>query len=362
MRNRNVNKEPEIDPDDNLGVAKKTESNSDRINSENNVNKDKKENTEENQPPTRRKNSLLDRSKTANWFYNVFMKKMDKYAYARAITLFCLCGFFLGNNLHVFLWIFIASTIYLLIYRLLRFWTKRYLLYMMEFCYYGNMLLLAFLLFYNKSEEIFTIAFICNTGIMTSAVVVFNNTTQFNSTDHLTSSWVHTLPLIVNWAIRWRHFIYTSDMLRKLNFNFMDFTKIEFNFDQLFWKLVYYPVLFWLLWALYYFIFMGFVLKRFTRNPKYFSGLNDFKEYMKGRNKNYNVNESFFATLIKYLLQHFSFLVIMFPVSLLCFYSFYFNTVYIIFIMIYLGWNTSRNNFKYMNKLKAKGQLVEEEF
>jgi hypothetical protein len=365
MRKRNVtSKEPEIDPDDNLGIQKETNTliNENTVNNtNNNNNNENKENTEENKP--KRKNSLLERSKTANWFYNVFMKKMDKYAYTRAMTLFCLCGFFLGNNLRIFLWIFIFTTIYLMIYRLLRFWTKRYLLYMTEFCYLSNVFLIAFLLFFNKCEEMFIVAFICTTGIMTSAVFVFNNTTQFNSTDHLTSSWVHTLPLIISWAIRWRHYIYTQEILSKLNFDFIDFSKIEFKFDNLFWRLVYYPVLFWLLWAVLYFISMGFVLKKFTRNLKYFSGLNDFKEFMKARsNKVCEKDDSFFVTLFKYLLQHFSFLVIMFPVSLLCFYSFYFNTVYIFFIMVYLGWNTARNNFKYMNKLKAKGQLVEEEF
>ena len=357
MRKRNAAKKPEADLNENLGVSKETNT---LINSNN----DKLTGEEEEEKP-KRKNSLLDRSKTANWFYNVFMKKMDKYVYARSITLFCLGGFFLGNNLHIFLWIFIILTIYLMIYRLLRFWTKRYLLYMMEFCYFGNALLLTFLLFYNKNEELFIIGFICNTGIMTIALVVFNNTTQFNSTDHLTSSWLHTLPLVVNWAIRWRHFIYTEETLKNLKFDFLDFKKIDFEFNELFWKLVYYPLLFWLLWALVYFVFMAFVLKKFTKNAKYFSGLNDFKEYLKNKSKkaNEDLNErALFATIVFYLLQHFSILVFMFPVSILCFYSFYFNTVYIGFIVVYLGWNTSRNNFKYMNKLKAKGQLVEEEF
>jgi len=198
---------------------------------------------------------------------------------------------------------------------------------------------------------------------MTSAVVVFNNTTQFNSTDHVTSSWVHTLPLVVNWAIRWRHFIYTEETLRYLKFEFTDFSKIEFKIDQLFWKLIYYPVLYWLLWALMYFVLMGFVFKRFTRNTKYFSGVNDFKEFMKPKDKKViEKDESYIVTLLKYLLKHFSLLIIMFPVSLFCFYNYYFNTVYIILLMVFLGWNTARNNFQYMKKLKAQVELIEEEF
>lgn len=230
----------------------------------------------------------------------------------------------------------------------------------MEFCYFGNFVLLAFLLKYSQSQEVFSITFICNTGIMTIAVIVFNNQTQFNSTDHLTSSWIHTLPLITNWAIRWRYYIYSEDVLKKLSFEFDDFSKIKFDFkDEIFIGLLKYPLVFWSSWAFIYLIFMGVLFRSYNRNPKFCSGLTDFKDFTKNTKIFGDANK---FTISKYLLQHFVFFIVMFPLSIWCFYDFYVNTIYIIFIIMFLGWNTARNNIKHMNKQKAKvGNLISEE-
>jgi len=287
------------------------------------------------------------------------MKEMDKYAFVRAMIIFCFLAFFLGNNLRIYLWIFIFSTFYLIAYRLIRFWTKRLLLYMFEFCYFGNGILIAFLLYYNNSMEIFSITFICNTGLMTSAVIAFNNQTPFNNTDHLTSSWIHTLPLITNWAIRWRHYIYSKDSLKNLNFNFINFQNVKFKYNDTFYGLIYYPIIFWCFWAIFYLIFMGLFLRSFSSNPKYSSGITDFKKYTKNMKIFGDTNN---LTIFKYLLQHFFFLVVMFPLSILCFYNYYVNTFCVIFIIFFLAWNTARNNIKYMKKQEnKKGNLLANE-
>ena len=179
--------------------------------------------------------SFMGRSKLVRWFNDVFMSKMDRYAFARAITVFTLTAFFLGNNLQIFLWIFLSVTIYLLLYRVVRFWVKRWLLYLIEFCYFGNILIIYYILFDGISEDIFAITYICNSGIMTLAIIIFNNQAEFTNTDRLTSSWVHALPFITNWAIRWRHRIYSEEIVKSLNFHFIYFGDYKFQINDL-WK------------------------------------------------------------------------------------------------------------------------------
>jgi hypothetical protein len=156
----------------------------------------------------KRSNSLLERSKAARWVNDTLMTKMDKYAFARGLLLFSLFAFFSGNNLGIFLWLHVITTIYLTVYRAVRFWVKRWLMYLLEFCYFGNYMLLVYITFKGESTDIFYTAYVCGSGVMALAVVVFNNQAQFNSTDHLTSSYIHTLPLVTCWAIRWKHRIY----------------------------------------------------------------------------------------------------------------------------------------------------------
>jgi len=189
---------------------------------------------------------------------------------------------------------------------------------------------------------------------MTLAVIIFNNQTQFNSTDHLTSSWIHTLPLITNWAIRWREFIYREESLKTLSFQFNDFKTIKFSFDfkdEVFSGLFTYPLIFWSFWALTYLVVMGLFLRRFNRETKYCSGLTDFKDFTKNIRFLGDTNN---FTILKYLFQHFTFFVAMFPISILCFYNFYVNSAYVVFIILFLGWNTARNNIKHLNKQKAR--------
>jgi len=197
---------------------------------------------------------------------------------------------------------------------------------------------------------------------MTLAVIVFNNQTQFNSTDHLTSSWIHTLPLITNWAIRWREAIYSQENLKKLNFKFNDFAKIRFCFDfkdEVLAGLVTYPLIFWCFWAVTYLVCMSLFFRSYNANTKYCSGLTDFKDIMKNIRIFGDTNK---FTVLKYLFQHFAFFVVIYPFSIWCFYDFYVNTAYIVFIILFLGWNTARNNIRHLNKQKAKeGNLIAEE-
>lgn len=306
--------------------------------------KSEKKESEENIDPRK---SLYERNKITKWVYYNFLKKMDEYVFARCITIFSIVSFFLGNNLNIFLSLFIGISFYALTYRIIRFWIKRYLLYLLEFCYFGFVLYLYFLIFDNSNKILFSTCYICTTGLMSLSIILFNNQTHFNNSDHLTSSWIHTLPLIANWSIRWRHMIYFEDSLQNLKFNFINFEEIKFEFNYLLYGLFIYPLIFWLFWAILYYILIQFLLKRFIDDNKYRDSLSDFIYYF--RNKKFwgNVENN---SKIKFLAQHFIFFSFGYPIGIFAFYNYYFNTGYIVFIILFLGWNTVRNEIKRKKK------------
>ena len=154
----------------------------------------------ENQPKS--KKQMFERNKKTKFVYNQIMRRMDNYAFARTICLYGLLCFYLGNNHDLFIWLFSILHIYVFLYRYLRFWVRRYLLYCFEFCYFGSLLTVFFILYDPKNMILFSTCFNCNTGVMTLAAVLFNNQSDFECTDQLTTSWIHTLPLIVDWSIR----------------------------------------------------------------------------------------------------------------------------------------------------------------
>lgn len=254
---------------------------------------------------------------------------MDKYAFTRALIIFTLVTFFLGNNLRIFLWLYLICTPYLFIYRVIRFWTKRYLLFILEFCYYGNIIFITFLLWFNDNEIIYSLIFIFSTGNMACSVILFNNQTPFNSTDHLTSCWMHSLQMLANWAIRWKHNIYLGETLKNLKFNFYDYGNISFEFNDFFKGLLIYPLIFWVLWALIYIIFMGLIFKSYVNDSRFNHGLIDFKNIVKNVTILGDINSN---TIMKYIFLHFGYLCITTILALISFYNFYFHTVYVILI------------------------------
>jgi hypothetical protein len=298
------------------------------------------------------------REKAKKWIDEKLMKKMDKYAFTRGLLLFALFAFFLGNNLGIFLWLHVITTLYLVIYRYARFWVKRWLMYMAEFCYFGNFIGLAYIVFYGSSIEIFSIAYVCSTGVMALAVIAFNNQAQFNSTDHLTSTYIHALPLVTFWAIRWRHRIYYLTETAKWGITLGSLEHISFALDDTFYNLVKLPILFWLCWAAAYFILTATVLRQFVYSEVYGSGITDFVKQKTPLTA--LLGDVTKWRQLKYLIQHFVFFIVAIPLSVLSFYSFEFNCVYVFSIILFISWNTGRNNWKQIQKRLEKNEVIAE--
>jgi len=103
------------------------------------------------------------------------------------------------------------------------------------------------------------------------------------------------------------------------------------------------PLSFWIFWAICYRIFYCIFDK-----PKYSNGVKDFKNMAFLPKSSYGDLEYF--TIEKYLLQHLFFYLINFPIAWLSLYYFYFNSFYILFIMIMLLWNATKNNEEFVKK------------
>ena len=295
--------------------------------------------------PTLNPKEPIDRfegqSKLAKILNEKFVSKMDHYTSARSTLLLLMLVYLLGFNLNWFLNYLIILHAYLMIYRFIRFWIKRWLMYMIDFCYPGNFLLLYFIIFDNTNKDIFYTVYAAASGVISLAVVVCDNQADLNNTDFLTSCFIHVLPVTTVWAIRWKHIIYPDDIFEGKTL--LTVGDVPFAFDENLKKLLLYPYLLWLLWAIAYFILNTKILRKYAYSDLYESAIcdfykSDFMTCLFGDHKKY--------TVIKYLYQHLIFMIIVTPISLLNFYSFYFNSGYIVFIVIFLGFNQARKNRK----------------
>ena len=55
-------------------------------------------------------------------------------------------------------------------------------------------------------------------------------------------------------------------------------------------------------------------------------------------------------TVLKYLTQHLSVFILSLLFPMISFYSFYFNTIFVCFMILFMAYNTSRNNLLNVEK------------
>lgn len=302
-----------------------------------------------------RRNSLLENNATAKWVNDILMKKMDEYAYVRSMISLMIMFYFLGNNLGIFISLFVFFTIYLFVLRIIRAWVKRWLLYMIEFCYYGCFSVVIYVTLFPQSRIVWSSVYICSTGVLTWAAYIFANQARMDSSDHLISSYIHSFPMITVWAIRWKSYLYNSSFAPKdkFQYNILDFSDLTYTNDKHFYYLIIFPYIFWLIWATYYYFSANKLWAVYVKNPKYCSGLTDFKNTtMKFLPKLYGSPDD--KLIEKYLITHFVLFSLASPVAIICYYSFYFNTFFLISTLVFLCWNAGRASKNAMERLLKK--------
>ena len=83
----------------------------------------------------------------------------DNFTNARTTLFFVIIFYFLGKGLNILVLTLLCIYAYLLTFRLIRFWVKNSLMYMLDFVYFGNLSLIIFLLFFKKNLNVFLAVF-----------------------------------------------------------------------------------------------------------------------------------------------------------------------------------------------------------
>ena len=293
-------------------------------------------------------------SKIAKYLNKKFLSKMDQFTSVRSIFLISILSFTLGHNLNYYLIALILIHTYLLSYRLLRFWIDRWLMYIIEYCYIGNIFLIYFSLFARNNMNIFLSTYSMASGIISLAVVACDNHADITDTDFVTSCGIHTLPVVTMWAVRWKHYLY--DNYLEYKGNIIDTENIKFEFDEIFFKVLLFPFFYWIIWAMIYFILNTKLLRKFAYSDLYQSTVGDF---YKSKDFEFLFGDHTKNTTIKYLMMHLIFLFGVTIISLLNFYNFYFNTGYLIFILFFLGYNQSLKSRQGIAKIVERAEKFE---
>ena len=270
----------------------------------------------------------------------------DSFTNARTTIFFVIVFYFLGKGLNIFVLTILCIYAYLLTFRLIRFWVKNSLMFMLDFVYFGNLSLIIFLIFFKNNENAFLAIFSISTGVIGLTNISHKNKIELGDSDFLMNTFLDCIPTLATSAIRWKHLIYYIPFD-----NFISLGHIPFKNDIILWKIILIPIALWFIWALIYLILNGKILRGFAYSHLFESSIftfyhSDSFPKILGDHKKF--------TIIKYLFLQFVLLLVSIPIVINCFYNPYFNLFYLFIMNLILGINTAMAKREQLRQMVTK--------
>ena len=135
------------------------------------------------------------------------MKLMDKLTFNFGVILFAVMAFIMGRSSTLqhdtFFYNFYAVLIPTMIFVRWYVWRKsgaHY--YLFDFCYFANIIIWIFVMFFPKNEDLYLVCFHFANGTLGVSTVAFSNALVFHKIQVLITLGLHTIPLLVFYNIR----------------------------------------------------------------------------------------------------------------------------------------------------------------
>eukprot|EP01006_Ploeotia_vitrea_P038893 TRINITY_DN66286_c0_g1_i1.p2 TRINITY_DN66286_c0_g1~~TRINITY_DN66286_c0_g1_i1.p2 ORF type:complete len:405 (+),score=192.71 TRINITY_DN66286_c0_g1_i1:90-1304(+) len=132
-----------------------------------------------------------------------FIRLRDKITFLVGVLNYGLIAFLAGGH-HSFLpWVYLFKYPVMIMWRYLSYKKMDWHYFLLDFCYYANLLVLVSLFGFPENHHLFVVAFCVVNGPLLWAVPLFRNSLVFHSVDKITSCFIHISPPVVMWAARW---------------------------------------------------------------------------------------------------------------------------------------------------------------
>jgi len=133
-------------------------------------------------------------------------KNLGKFAFTTGVGNLVASVWLFASFPHLFIIYYSVKMFVLFGVRFYLYYQEKFHYFMLDFCYFGNFLLFAFLWLIPKDldDRMFLVVWGVMNGPIAWAVIAFGNSLVFHSLDKTTSLYLHLTPAIVTYSIRWK--------------------------------------------------------------------------------------------------------------------------------------------------------------
>ncbi|PIN26507.1 hypothetical protein CDL12_00738 [Handroanthus impetiginosus] len=163
---------------------------------------------------------------------------------------------------------------------------KKWHYYLLDFCYYANTIFLIMLLCYPRNEKLFMVCFSFAEGPLAWALIVWRCSLVFNSMDKIVSVFIHLLPGLVFFTIRWWDPVFFEAMHPEGTARRASWPYVESK-SYLWTWLFFVPLVAYSIWQLLYFLIVNVLRRqRLLRDPEV---MTSYRELSKKAQKANNI-------------------------------------------------------------------------
>jgi hypothetical protein len=131
------------------------------------------------------------------------LQSRDKIVFFLGVTDIICLSFFLHGLPWIMPWFYILKAPILILIRVYQYFQCKCQYFLIDFCYFANLLLMIYIVFFPENKKLFTVIYSICHGPLAWAVCLFHNSLVFHSLDKMTSAFIHISPLLVTYSIRW---------------------------------------------------------------------------------------------------------------------------------------------------------------
>ncbi|XP_072025846.1 uncharacterized protein [Amphiura filiformis] len=128
---------------------------------------------------------------------------MEKLVFVTSLTCLMVVGYGIVGFPCILPYFYTGAAPFLVGLRIWLYWGVKWQLFLVDFCYFANLLLYIYLWACPGTEEVFCVVFAVANGPLLFAIITYRNTLAFHSLDRMTSVFIHILPALTTFAIRW---------------------------------------------------------------------------------------------------------------------------------------------------------------
>lgn len=134
-----------------------------------------------------------------------FLRAKDKFSFLLGVMMILFTEYVLISYPSYLYIVYSIILVPMLTWRFISYHQHKHHYFMLDFCYFDNLLVVIWLYLYPNNAKVFKMVFALSTGPLLMAVIAWSNCLVFHDIDRVTSLFIHIYPPLVLYAERWHN-------------------------------------------------------------------------------------------------------------------------------------------------------------